>query len=181
VLDPTSRPPRDLAALAVRSSLLGLAVVGLVLVAWYVVAPPTAGPRASGSAGPYTLDNSTRSVALTLPKCAAVTVDWQVVRSGDANFSIWSPEEIVASDCPGESSIAPTACPGWACGNVSLGPGPTCFETGDSGVCIFNATQLGYTVLLDAPLGSDSAPTPLGALTVVVEVSWTLPPDEIGI
>lgn len=94
--------------------------------------PPTAGT--SGTIGPYTLDSSTSTVELTFPVCSWVTIDWHVLRGGEANFTVGVGEMVPAPSCQGppptNESCLPVGC------SVN-GPQDVCFETGASGSCSF--------------------------------------------
>jgi len=92
--------------------------------------------------GPYTM-NATTAVQLAFPQCAFVVVHWEVVSGGPTDFSVGTGEAVITSDCTGPPPSNATCIPTF-CGNVSMGPGPICFETGMGGTCSFTATQPQY-------------------------------------
>lgn len=164
-----------------RAAVLGIAA-GLVaiLVVVSLMALVT-GSSPSPRSGPvllssnYVLNNSSRDVSLSFPACVQVTANWSVVSGSVANFSVWPPEAVL-DDCGGHAARAPVGdCPSWACGGVSMGPGPVCFETGTGGVCEFYASQPGYDFLLATPSSASGGLSPLSGVTVEFTISCSYP------
>jgi hypothetical protein len=105
----------------------------------------------TGAVGPYSLNNSNRSVYLTFPTCSHVSVSWHLVTGSVANFSIWYGPLLVNSGCGGLSSGNAT-CPPTGCS--LFGPFPACYESGASGNCWFVASQPSYWFYLYGNLDS---------------------------
>jgi hypothetical protein len=157
-----------------RSLRLGVALLAVAvavsatfaLVAWQL----NSGERGPGGVlGPYVLTNSSRSVSLEFPECAAVAANWSVVTGTAANFSVWPPPLRLASTCTGPSPTNST-CPQSGCDPYE-GP-PICYETGQGGSCSFTSTQTGYEFYLYSACSPTRCP-PLGDLTVSFTASYT--------
>lgn len=84
-------------------------------------------------------------------------VHWSVNTGGPTNFSVWPPEVVLVSNCHGPAPSNQTDP--YAPGNISMGPGPICFEFGMGGTCTFTATQPSYEILLYNPW--PNAPCPV--------------------
>lgn len=181
MVDPPTTPSGIVGRL--RLVLLVLTAVGIMVAGASLafVGPASTGDPRAGTTTDYTLTSSNRSDGLSFPNCNQVSVTWQVVAGGVANFSVWPPEAVVVGNCPEPAlSPPPASCPAWACGGASMGPGPVCFEVGMSGACSFSATQAGYTFLLDSPYSPTNGSQSLGGLAVdfVVTYSNCAPPPH---
>jgi hypothetical protein len=150
---------------------VGVVVIWLALPSpWGMGGFQSLSQQSKTTLGPFTLD-STTWVSFSFPQCAFVVAHWAVVTGGPTNFSVGQPEVVLVSNCHGPPPSNET-CPPWMCGQVSMGPGPVCFETGMGGTCSFTATQPQYSFNLLQALAGGAGPVPAGeSATLTIDFS----------
>jgi hypothetical protein len=123
-----------------------------------------------------------KSMELSFPDCAVVTVDWHDLTGGEVGFAAQSATEaIYASDCHGTTATPSPQCPPAVCppGSISMGPGPLEYQTASHGSFQFTATQPHYAFYADVPnsrnLSNDSVQVNLSYAVPLVPYSAALP------
>jgi hypothetical protein len=129
-----------------------LAVCEAVVVAAAIAMGGGATIAGVGVLGPYTLNQSTESVGISLPACAIALVNWHITSGERAYFAVVTSPAIVSLNCTNVIPPSNASCPAPGCMPPSYGLGlPICVEAGTNGSCSFEAAVAGYSALLYLP------------------------------
>jgi len=152
-LVPSSRQKRR--APYIVAGVLGTVVI-VALAAAYL--PLLLAPGPGRVFGPYTLGvgglNLNESLDLVFPACSVVTVNWSVVGSGNATFTVWGPPNSGGFSCAQAPPYENLTCPTQGCPAALSDDLLVCVEGGTGGMCKFQAGPSNITFLNYVPFDS---------------------------